>query len=183
MTLNGSDILPPNATPLERAMADTDWSRVSALDVDVIRSITDPATCPVPLLPWLAWAFSVDVWDDTWDEATRRAVIAAAPAVQRSKGTLFAVRTALEAVAVTSTIKEWWEYVPEHRHGTFDITLWVTGVGAPITEPLIKQVIQIVTQAKRKSIAFKVHLAAEEDGIAYAGGVQQNVLTITINHL
>lgn len=182
MTFAGSNILPPNATPLERALADMDWDRISALDVDVIRSITDPATCPLPLLPWLAWAFSVDVWDDTWDEATRRAVIAASPAVQRVKGTRFAIRTALEAVDVTSTIMEWWEYAPEHRHGTFDVIIWVTGLGAPITGPLLDQVRQIVLQAKRKSIAFKIVLAAEEVGTAYVGGIQQNVLSITIDH-
>lgn len=163
-------------------MAETDWARASALDVDVIRSVTDPATCPEPLLPWLAWAMSVDVWDDSWDLATRRAVIAASPAVQRTKGTLFAVRTALTAVNVTSTVKEWWQYSPQKRHGTFDVTLWVTAVGAPITVDLIKQVRQIVTRAKRKSIAFQVQMAVEEDGPIYAAGVQQNVLEITINH-
>lgn len=163
-------------------MAQTDWSRVSAIDVDIIRSITNPATCPLALLPWLAWSMSVDVWDDAWDEATQRAVIAAAPAVQRTKGTRFAVRTALEAVNVTSSITEWWEYASPKRHGTFDITIWVTGVGAPITTQLIQQVRQIVTRAKRKSIAFAVQIAAEEDGICYAGGIQQNVLEITVGH-
>ncbi|MBG8794166.1 phage tail protein I [Salmonella enterica subsp. enterica] len=29
----------------------------------------NPATCPIRFLPYLAWAFSVDRWDESWTES------------------------------------------------------------------------------------------------------------------
>ena len=88
-------LLPPNATPVEIAM---DESIGDALDVPVpIRPLWDAADCPVNLLPWLAWALSVDFWDDAWPEADKRAAIAASIAIHRKKGVAGAIRNALRA--------------------------------------------------------------------------------------
>jgi len=66
-----------------------------------------PATCPAALLPWLAWALSVDEWDGTWPEERQRAVIAASVAVHRRKGTRGAVVAALAAAGYgTATLIE-----------------------------------------------------------------------------
>lgn len=62
-----------------------------------LRQLWNPATCPVDLLPWLAWAFSVDEWDADWPEATKRAAIAASISIHRRKGTVASVREALRA--------------------------------------------------------------------------------------
>lgn len=181
MIFAGSDILPPNSTTLEQIVADLDWARIDALNTEVVRQVVNPQTCPEALLPWLAWAMSVDVWDDTWPLATRRAVIAAQPAVQRRKGTRLAIRMALQALGVDAQITEWWEHVPPRRRGTFEITLWITGFsGIPVTAALIQQVRQSVMQAKRKSIAFTIDIGAQLNGTAYAAASQQNVLKIAI---
>ncbi|MGS4945207.1 phage tail protein I, partial [Meridianimarinicoccus sp. RP-17] len=68
-------LLPPNATPVERGF-EAAGARITALPVPV-RDTWNPATCPATLLPWLAWALSVDNWDPTWTEGQQRAVIAA----------------------------------------------------------------------------------------------------------
>ena len=52
------DLLPANATPLERALAET-TARLSDVAVP-IRDLWSPENCPTELLPWLAWALSVD---------------------------------------------------------------------------------------------------------------------------
>ncbi|MEN1451482.1 phage tail protein I, partial [Pseudomonas aeruginosa] len=54
-------LLPRNATELEQlaAQALADIQRVPI----PLRTLWNPSTCPVPLLPYLAWAFSVDRWD------------------------------------------------------------------------------------------------------------------------
>ena len=46
-------LLPPNATPLERALEDG-LTGLAAIDPPV-EKIWDPQTCPLPLLPWLAY--------------------------------------------------------------------------------------------------------------------------------
>lgn len=108
-------LLPPNRSPLEaRAAA----SHPLALPVP-LRTLYNPATCPAELLPFLAWAFSVDVWEADWPEATKRRVIAENFAVHRIKGTRLAVEKALAAMGITVTLTEWFEQQPTTRPGTF----------------------------------------------------------------
>lgn len=90
-------LLPCNAQPLERALEDVAGTAIEAVDVERVRTLADPGTCPAPLLPWLAWALSVDEWDGAWPEAVQRAVIAASVAVHRHKGTVGSVRAAIAA--------------------------------------------------------------------------------------
>ena len=67
-----NDLLPPSATKQERALA-LATSRVSDVPLP-IRTLWNPDTCPLELLPWLAWALSVDTWDPNWSESIKRAV-------------------------------------------------------------------------------------------------------------
>jgi phage tail P2-like protein len=90
-----TSLLPYNANEFERCMEGT-TSRISDVPVPV-RSMWNPQTCPVALLPWLAWAFRVNEWDSSWPEATQRAVIAMSASVHRIKGTVASIKTALAA--------------------------------------------------------------------------------------
>lgn len=91
-----SDLLPPNANLHEHALDDA-TARVGAVPVD-IATLWTPGTCPAHLLPWLAWALSVDEWDETWTESQKRDVIAASYEIHSRKGTPHAIRTALAAI-------------------------------------------------------------------------------------
>jgi phage tail P2-like protein len=91
-----SELLPPNATALERAVT-VAQRHLSELPVDT-RHIRNPATCPAPLLPFLAWELSVDEWNPAWGDDVKRRVIAESISVHRRKGTRGAVRRALEAL-------------------------------------------------------------------------------------
>lgn len=161
MTFAGSDILPDNATDLQRVLADFEWDRLSDLDLDVIRRVIDPWACPVALLPWLAAQFSVDTWEETWSEQTRRAVIAASPEVHRLKGTRKAVRLAAEALGLETEIKEWWEFDPPARRGTFQVTVWgdLSGDGPLLDERYTRNVIDAVRGAKPKSRVMILNVA------------------------
>lgn len=81
-----SSLVPQNATPMERA-----FSRASAdqprLPSELLGTLYDPMACPERLLPYLAWAFSVDIWTEQWSTEKKRAVIAASPSLHRLKGT------------------------------------------------------------------------------------------------
>lgn len=89
-------LLPPNATGLERATGAA-VARISAVPVPT-DTVWSANRCPEPLLPWLAWSLSVDTWDDSWPEATKRQVIAASFGIHQRKGTVGAVRRAIEAL-------------------------------------------------------------------------------------
>jgi phage tail P2-like protein len=82
-------ILPANATLYERTLA-SEVQRLLDLDIP-IRELWNPQTCPENLLPYLAWAMSVDIWDSSWELPKRRSVVANAFAHHRLKGTLRAI--------------------------------------------------------------------------------------------
>lgn len=89
-------LLPPNATPFEVAVAET-YRRLSDVPTP-LRLVWRPWECPTNLLPWLAWAFSVDVWDDTWSDERKRHVIANAVDLHRLKGTAAGLRRHVKLV-------------------------------------------------------------------------------------
>lgn len=91
-----SELLPPNSTQLERALAEA--MSLAPLDPSALRTLWNPATCPEPYLPWLAWALSVDVWDDAWPVARKRATIAGSIQWHRKKGTPWSIEQALAAI-------------------------------------------------------------------------------------
>ncbi len=102
-------MLPPNATEPERTL-DATVARIS--DVGVPNAdLWNPKTCPVALLPWLAWALSVDYWNPVWPDATKRKVIAASFDVHRVKGTIGALERALESLQFDAVdVSEWFDF-------------------------------------------------------------------------
>jgi len=86
--------------PPYRGKAETAFARAVAGQFPIAsaaRDLWNPQTCPAHLLPWLAWALSVDDWDPEWPEATRRRVIAESVEIHRHKGTVASVRRILRA--------------------------------------------------------------------------------------
>jgi len=91
-----SELLPSNANEHEHALDDA-TARIGAVPVEIV-TLWNPQTCPAALLPWLAWALSVDEWDETWTETQKRDTVAASYAVHSHKGTPYAVKQALRAL-------------------------------------------------------------------------------------
>lgn len=83
---NPVSLLPPNRTAWEHALSLTSAAR-RPLPAHVIRDALDPWTCPEHLLPWLAWAWSIDLWSDGWSTERKRRVVAHAVRLHRLKGT------------------------------------------------------------------------------------------------
>lgn len=114
-------LLPHNATPQERAI-EAAVSRISDVPTP-LRDLWDPDTCPVHLLPWLAWALSVEAWMSDWPEYRKRAVVRAAMQTARKKGTRGAVVGSLAALGASATVLEWFEMSPPGDPHTFTIDL------------------------------------------------------------
>lgn len=90
-----TDMLPPNSTALERALAASSGVELLPVELDKLWSAND---CPAPFLPYLAWALAVDFWDMATTEAQQRALIAGAIAWHQKRGTPWAIRQALAAI-------------------------------------------------------------------------------------
>jgi len=103
-------LLPPNATPLERALSASDHRLLSA-PTWLIRAVWSPDECPEKLLPYLAQAWSVDEWDPAWPEAKKRQVIKDSLWLHQHKGTVGALRRAIAQLDLGATVVEWFEPV------------------------------------------------------------------------
>ena len=111
-------LLPQNATPAEVAL-DEATARVGDVP-SPLRELWDPDTCPASLLPWLAWALSVDNWDPAAPEGVKREVIRQSVALHRRKGTVSAIRGALLSAGYgDATIVERFG-IPHDGSETFD---------------------------------------------------------------
>jgi phage tail P2-like protein len=135
-------LLPINSTQLERAIeAATD----EVTDVP-LRTLYSPDTCPAHLLHQLAWAWSVDRWDNKWSEAVKRSVIRSAFYVHARKGTIGALRRVVEPLGYLIEIIEWFNTVPEGRPGTFALKVGVLDSG--ITDEMYQELERLIDDAK-----------------------------------
>lgn len=113
-------LLPFNATKQEQVIESV-LARSSGLPI-AISSVWDPLRCPNELLPWLAWALSVDTWDSEWPEVTKRVLIANSVQIHKSKGTVSAIERVMGALGVSAELLEWFEYGGKPH--TFSLTAW-----------------------------------------------------------
>lgn len=136
--------LPPNATPAERHLA---LVAGHADDVPVIvREVWNPDTSPADLLPWLARAVSIDIWDPEWTTEQKRAAIKASLGVHRKKGTIGAVLDALGALGFTAKVQEWFNQIPQADPYTYRLIIEVDQVGFDLED--VALLLEVVGSAK-----------------------------------
>ena len=97
-------LLPPNFTPLERALAESTGRLDNELPV-YIDDLLNVREIPEQFLPWLAWHLSLDLWDWEWSESKRREVISKAILLAQKKGTPFGMELGQEIMDYE--VKEW----------------------------------------------------------------------------
>ncbi len=158
-------LLPPNATALEHAMAKT-CAAMAALPVP-LRSLWYPQQCPVALLPYLAWSLSVNYWESSWSEATKRAVIQASCLMHQRKGTIWALRQALKPLGYTITLTEWWQHTPADTPGTFRLSLQAKHSISDTSRRELERLIDEVKPVSRHLI--RLDLAFDAAGVIRAG--------------
>ena len=98
-------LMPPNASGLDLAI---ETVALSAMDLEVpLADLWSTSQCPATVLPYLAWALSVDEWRSDWSVERQREVVAVAIELQRRKGTPWAIRRTLDVLGYgTATLIE-----------------------------------------------------------------------------
>jgi phage tail P2-like protein len=137
-------LLPRNSKQLERLAAQA-LAQIQRVPIP-LRQLGHPDTCPGDLLPYLAWAFSVDRWDSKWPEETKRAAIRAAYFIHSRKGTIGALRRVVEPLGYLIEVLEWWQTVPEGVPGTFALKVGVLDTG--ITEEMYQELTWLIDDAR-----------------------------------
>ncbi|EGW22165.1 phage tail protein I [Methylobacter tundripaludum] len=182
-----SSLLPPNANVHEHALDDA-ISRLGAVPVDIVK-LWNPQTCPVAFLPWLAWALSVDEWDENWTEAQKRNTCAASYDVHSHKGTPHAIRAALSALGYDNiAIKEGavnyyngahtydgsWTYGADSAWPMFDVIL---NIGAFPDDAMVQRIRDSIERYKNKRSVLRnlIFMNLFYDGTwAYDGSKKYN---------
>ncbi|EKR9381697.1 MULTISPECIES: phage tail protein I [Klebsiella/Raoultella group] len=137
-----SSLLPPGSSALERRLAQA-CSGISDLNVP-LRDLWNPWKCPAKFLPYLAWAFSVDRWEENWTETAKRQAVSDAFWIHQRKGTVAAVKRVIEGLGYSMTLNEWWEVADPA--GTFRLEVDLNEIG--ITESMIIELERIIGDAK-----------------------------------
>ncbi|TXT75545.1 phage tail protein I, partial [Klebsiella pneumoniae] len=131
-----------------------------------LRDLWNPWRCPVKFLPYLAWAFSVDRWEETWSETEKRQAVSDAFWIHQRKGTVAAVRRVIETLGYSMTLQEWWTVADPA--GTFRLEIDLNDIG--ITEAMIKELERIIGDAKPVSRHIsQLTLSVSTKGIANVG--------------
>ena len=183
MTCDFQSLL-PRSTEAMLALEQEANEKYCRADPEIIKQLHDPELCPIEFLPWLAYALSVDVWNDGWPEATKRAVCANAREVHKHKGLAGGIEMALYALGVRLEIVEWWQTEPKGEPGTLDLTLWVNDNIMPHAEILIgaeltRDLLSVIDSSKRASLHYKFTLGIEMHTGFQVGYSTENAKALT----
>ena len=137
-----SSQLPLNSTPLELAIEAANYENT----LIPLRSLYNADTCPEHLLPYLAWAWSVDRWNNAWSSEAKRSAIRSAYAVHARKGTIGALRRVVEPLGYLIDVVEWFDTMPEGVPGTFSLEVGLNDAG--ITEELYEELAWLIDDAR-----------------------------------
>ncbi|PWC10937.1 phage tail protein I [Brenneria roseae subsp. americana] len=157
-----NSLLPPSASDFMRNVVKA-FQIINDLPVD-LNTLWHADRCPVELLPYLAWALSVDRWDKRWSEQTKRQVIRSAWLVHRQKGTIAALRRVVEPFGYLIRIIEWWQ--SDETPGTFRLDIGVQNNG--ITDEIFLELERLIADAKpvsRHLLGLNINL--DTHGAAY----------------
>lgn len=173
--MSNDRLLPPGSSPLEVAAAEA-AAQIARVPVP-LRTLWNPWQCPVALLPWLAWALSVDRWDFNWPEGTKRSVIASSFFVHQHKGTISALRRVVEPLGYLIEVREWWQL--NEAPGTFRLIVGVLDLG--ITEAMYQELERLIEDAKpasRHLIGLAISLSSGGTAYAEAGCYDGDAMTV-----
>ncbi|EPV8433363.1 phage tail protein I [Klebsiella pneumoniae] len=165
-----------NGSSLLEQRAAAACASISDLSVP-LRDLWNPWKCPVKFLPYLAWAFSVDRWEETWSEKEKRQAVSDAFWIHQRKGTVAAVRRVIETLGYSMTLQEWWEVADPA--GTFRLEINLNDIG--ITEPMIYELERIIGDAKPVSRHIsQLTLLQHSRGLASIGAAVSDGEIITV---
>jgi phage tail P2-like protein len=161
-------LLPPNATPGERALEDAMLARI---DLSAVGNLWNPATCPAEVLPFLAWGLAISHWDTTWTVEEKRAAVAGAIPFHKIKGTRAAVVEVLARFHPLLTVTEWWETDPPRAPHTFEVRAPANEMGPDfLTAETAEAIIRDVAAAKPLRAHFDFVQVLEAQATLYLAG-------------
>lgn len=159
--------LPPNSSGLEKSIAQL-TERLELYPKN-FEKIWNADTCSAELLPWLAWAMSVDEWDANWSSELKRKAIKDSVFIHQHKGTRAAIERALSLLPYKTTLLEWFEQSPVATPFTFIVKahLAISNLEADI----YPQLIRLINAAKNLRSHYTIRITSPINGTTFSGGM------------
>jgi len=88
-----------------------------------IKTLANPVVCDSKYLPFLAYAFKVDFWNESLDESDKRNLIQNSILLHQKKGTIWALEKVFEALNMKAEVLEWFNYSGDPYHFKVDLSL------------------------------------------------------------
>ncbi|ODS05194.1 Baseplate protein [Vibrio scophthalmi] len=139
----------------QRAISDLTREELQSLKMAIGQlQILDIDQVHDSFLPWLAWQWRAEFWDDSWPIEKRRSVVKEALLLFRYKGTPWAISRAMSLLNFDASVLEWHQ-IPEGINGTFSIFLTQTE-DRGLTQKDYTDIVNGVERNKRGSQHWKM---------------------------
>lgn len=163
-------LLPPNSTPIERALEKSIKLEELPVPIDTIR---DPWKCPFQFLELSAWENRVGFWNDNWPEMTKRKVIASNWEVKKYSGTTHALEVALDALDFGTQVTEWFDYGGEAGYFNLDVELFDRGITAE-DQTDIMAIAEVAKRGSQHLDTLTIHQASQDTAPSVGSVVLQS---------
>lgn len=112
-------------------------------------------------LDHLAYSWDAPIWRQTWPMEMKRTVLKNVIQDKRKRGTLGAVKAAVESLSYVTEITEWWQTTPKGTPHTFTATVQLEQYSGVLESELQEDVIALINDAKpvRSHFTFVLHVA------------------------
>lgn len=155
------DLLPPNATPLQRALS-LAAARTLEIDAETVARGSLALRTDAGLLSPLAWERSVDTWSAAWTLDQKRQVVHGAFAYHQRKGTPGALNRALAQLAYQPVLSEWFQHGGDPYTFRLKVALPLNG---HFTVAEAQALLSVVNRAKNaRSYLDRLELASAAQG-------------------
>ncbi len=124
-------------------------------------------------LPFLAWIYRADEWDNAWPEEQKRDVVKNALLLFQYKGTIWAVKRALQLSGFESELTVWHQMVPVGERGTFQVYVYPGGIYTPHSffREDYERIYRLVEANKQGSQTWSGAIFNQVNGSMYAASV------------
>ena len=138
------------------------------LEVNVIKDFWNYKKCRADLLPYLAIMLGVTVWSEDLSIAQKRKICSEALIINRKKGTVGAIKSALKSLNLHASVVEWFNDSVEREPLTARVILQENEI--IYSQEQYEQIQHLVNEVKRLSVHITFEKRSAFKTIFFIGG-------------
>ena len=139
-------------------------------EIKAFETLANPDICDEKYLPFLAYAFKVDFWDNNLNVEDKRRLIKSSLLLHQRKGTVWVIERVFEALEMEAELIEWFDYEADPYHFKVEITVsdMQRRISAELFEDL-KNYIELYKNVRSVLDEFSIKLTNADGKVEVAG--------------